>query len=153
MDCYVVSSDPDEDTPGLSYVWNSTSAGDLSETSSTYTVLEADVDVGDTLTCTVTADDLPDSGTATLANTNTITIINSAPVGSASPTLSPSTIYEESDVTCDADLADYTDADGDDIELYYSWTVQDSSGTDQGSTETTNTLDSSELFELSLIHI
>jgi hypothetical protein len=84
---------------------------------------------GDTITCIVTPNDGVQDGSPVSAS---VVVGNTAPV-LADVTLSPSTAYESSTLTCTPGSA--TDVDGDSVSYTYTWTVD---GSDPG--ETTSTL-------------
>jgi hypothetical protein len=122
-------SDDDGDAQGYQYAWYVNSA--LVSGSTDSTLSPSNFEVGDTIYVVVTPDDGEDTGDS--VTSSTITVGNSAPVVE-SVTISPTTAYETSTLTCSVDSA--YDTDGDSISYTYAWNV---SGGTVG--VTSNTLD------------
>ena len=123
-------SDVDSDSDASTYSW--TIAGTEVGTAAT---LSSGYQAGDEVTCTVTAFDGTDSGTAL---SDSVTIENTAPEIS-SVTLSPSTVYTDDTITA---TVSSSDADEDTVSLSYAWYVGGSLVAETGST-----LDGSSYFD------
>jgi len=131
LTCAASATDPDGDTPTLSYAWDN--GGTSLGTGSGLTLSSATAAPGDSITCTATATDA-DGGSAT--GTDSATVINSAP-SVASIAISPSTsVTTSSNLQCSATA---TDPDGETPTLGYTW---DGDGVSLGS-GTSLTLDPS----------
>ncbi len=116
LTCSWSFDDDDGDDDASTVLWkvNGVSAG-------TGRTLSGAFGGGDTVSCTVTANDGEDSGSS---DTDSVTISNTAPT-LASVSLTPTTAYEASTLTCTPGTA--TDADGDTVTYTYSWLVDGSS--------------------------
>ena len=86
---------------------------------------------GDTLQCTVTPTDGTDTGTPVLSSSTTV---GNAPPTIDSATLSPSTAYENSTLTCAP--VNPSDADGDTVSQIYEWYVNNTLISSTGNTLT-----------------
>ena len=143
VECSVSASDADADADQLTYhyAWTSTSEGTILSGfgQDSYDVVKGDVDVGDTLTCTVDIQD-PYGGTDTASAS--VTIDNTPPVLS-SVTLSPATLCENADATCLPGTS--SDADDNDIDFEYGWYVGPSGAGTLFAAETSDTLSSDDI--------
>ncbi|MAA78180.1 MAG: hypothetical protein CL916_02890, partial [Deltaproteobacteria bacterium] len=112
LTCAGTSSDIDGDTVSESYSWRN---GSLEiATGSTIDLNQYTVSPGDTLTCVFDLDD----GTDQYEATQSVVIENNTPV-IHSITISPSTAFNDSTLTCSANASD---ADGDLLNYAYTWT-------------------------------
>ncbi len=109
----VTSSDADGDAVSYTYAWYVDGA--VAGTSATLS--GASFDAGDTVYVVVTPSDGTDTGAA--FTSATATVANTAPV-LASVTLTPTTAYEASTLTCTPSASD---ADGDSVSYTYAWYV------------------------------
>ncbi|MDP2313789.1 MAG: hypothetical protein Q8P41_12850 [Pseudomonadota bacterium] len=114
LTCAPTATDADSDSISYTYAWYVNSAV-VAATSSTLTGTY--FSAGNTVYCRVTPSDASGSGTAMSASA--VTIANTAPVLS-SVTLTPTTAYEASTLTCTASA---TDADGTTPTYTYNWYV------------------------------
>jgi hypothetical protein len=105
------SSDPDGDSISYNYVWsiNGSTAG-------SGVTLSSGFSGGDTVACQVEPTDGTDTGSTVSAS---VSIGNSAP-SVTSVTVSPTTAYEATTLTC---TPSGSDADGDTISWSYAWTI------------------------------
>jgi len=110
-----VATDADGDTVSYSYGWIVDGVA-LSVTTSTLSGTY--FSKGETVVCTVTPNDLYGDGTT--VNSNTVTISNTLPVLSGA-TLTPTSAYEDSTLTCTPGTA--SDLDGDTVSFSYAWYV------------------------------
>jgi hypothetical protein len=107
LTCGASASDPDGDTPAVSYVWSTGATG------ATLRLTDA-MDPGDVLTCTATATD--DMG-ATASGTATATVRNSDPVVTT-VTVTPASGRVGDTLTC---AASASDPDGGSPSVTYAW--------------------------------
>ncbi len=116
LTCSWSFDDDDGDSDASTVLWkvNGVSAG-------TSRTLSGAFGGGDTVSCTVTAYDGEDSGTS---DSDSVTISNTAPT-LASVSLTPTTAYEASTLTCTPGTA--TDVDGDTVSYTYAWSVDGAS--------------------------
>jgi hypothetical protein len=131
LTCVGTATDPDGETPTVTYEWfnGSTSLGSANPLLLNSTIVSS----GDVVDCMATATDTmggTDTATASHTVTNTIPVINSVTV-----TPDPATAGTD-DLTCDVTA---TDADGDAILYTYEWS--DSSGVQQTTTLVSDTSD------------
>jgi hypothetical protein len=122
------ASDPDLDTVTFSYAWT-VNAAPIAPTTSTLN--GSHFSKGDQVVCTVTPSDGIDSGAP--VSSSGVTISNSAP-SVASVSISPSTAYETTTLTCVPGSS--SDIDGDTVIFFFEWRVQ---GVLQGVTASTLT--------------
>lgn len=115
--CGATATDDDGDSVGLTYTWTNASSGAVIASGESYTLTAADTEPGDSLFCTVSADD-GDSGTAT-ADSAPLTVLDTDPVLST-VSVTPSTGNVGDSFSCSATA---TDADEGTPSLSYSWTV------------------------------
>lgn len=109
--CDVVASDIDADSLDYTYEW-SVNGTVQSETSNTFT---GPFVYNEEITCTVTASDV--DGLNATGNAST-TVMNSVPVFDAAASITPSTVYTISALSCSGTA---TDADGNTPTLTYLW--------------------------------
>jgi hypothetical protein len=121
-------ADVDGDTVSYTYAWKVDGATIGATTS---TLSGTSFNHGQTVQCVVTPTDGTNAGTAVASNV--VTVLNTAPVLST-VTLSPSTAYETSTLTCSHATA--VDDDGDSVTYTFRWTVN---GTTIGNTTSTLT--------------
>jgi hypothetical protein len=115
LTCTASASDVDGDTLSFTYAW-SVDGSTISQTSSTLTGTYFARDQA--VFCSVTPSDGSDSGSP--LSSGSVTISNTAPsVGT--PSISPSTAYEGSTLSCVAGAT--SDIDGDSVSLTYAWTI------------------------------
>ncbi len=114
LTCTPTSSDADGDTVSYTYTWY---VGGSAVAATGATLTGTYFEAGDAVYCRVTPNDGTTSGSA--MSSNTVTISNTAPVVS-SVSLTPTTAYEASTLTCTPTA---TDADGDAITYTYAWYV------------------------------
>jgi hypothetical protein len=115
------TTDDDGDAVTYSYDWTVDGSA-VSETGSS--LADSSWAKGQEVQCTVTPNDGTESGTS--VTSNTVTILNSAPV-LASVSLTPTAAFEGDTLTCAEGFS--SDADGDSIAFAYAWTVD---GADPG---------------------
>jgi len=109
-------SDSDGDDQGYVWTWYVNSSEIVGVTTST--LESSNFGVGDTIYAIVTPNDGYEDGAP--VTSSTITVGNSAPVV-ASVSVSPTTAYETSTLSCVVESAD--DTDGDSISYTYAWSV------------------------------
>jgi hypothetical protein len=127
LTCTAAATDADGDAVTFTYAWY-VNASAVAATSSTLTGTY--FARGDSVYCRATPNDGTTSGTA--SSSNTVTIANSTPAMS-SVSLTPSTAYEATTLTCSASGSD---GDGDTLSYAYTWYVNGSSVAASGSTLT-----------------
>ena len=98
------------------YSWTK-SDGTVLSTTDTYTIDIVNTDVGDQLTCTVSASD---SEGESISTSTSVTVENAVPV-IGSVELSPSSLASTDDVSCLVGGID--DIDGDTVSINYTWTI------------------------------
>jgi hypothetical protein len=125
--CTATASDADLENIEIAYEWSN--AGTLIGSTSELLLTTDLVTQGDELTCLV---NVTDSSNSTVSETGTVTIVNSTPT-IQSVVLLPSTPTSQDDITCQASGVE--DADGDEMNLIYSWHVDG-----VASTESSNVL-------------
>lgn len=108
-------SDADGDAAGYLYQWHLNGSAVSGATSSSFAGSHT---AGDTIYCVVTPYDGTDSGSP--VTSNTVTSVNSTPTVSG-VSLSPTTAYETSTLSCIATTT--TDADGDPVTVNWAWYV------------------------------
>jgi hypothetical protein len=118
LTCSPSATDAEGDTISYSYAWYVNGSA-ISATSSTLT--GSSFGRGDSVYCRVTPSDAGGSGTA--MSSSSVTISNTAPT-LTSASLTPTTAYEASTLTCAASGS--SDADGDSVSLSYAWYVNGS---------------------------
>jgi hypothetical protein len=125
--CSPSATDVDGDSVSFSYAWI-VAGSTVAATSSTLTGTYFGRD--EAVSCSVTPSDGSDSGSA--LSSSSVTVSNTAP-SVVAPTISPSTAYEGSTLSCVPGAT--SDIDGDSVSLSYAWTV----GSSTVSTATTLT--------------
>jgi hypothetical protein len=113
--CTPLAVDNDGDSITYAYSWTVNSSA-LSETGSTLT--SSFFDRGDAVYCTVTPSDATDTGAS--MSSSVLTISNAIPE-LASASLTPTSAYEATTLTCAAGTT--SDADGDTVTVSYAWVV------------------------------
>lgn len=126
--CSASFSDANDGALTTSYAWTN-AQGMTVGSSSSYTILASDTDVGEALTCTASA---TDSNGAAVSSSTSIIIENTAPVLSG-VSLSPDPAGTEDTLTCS--VASTSDLDEDAVDVVYQWTVDG-----MASSETSNML-------------
>ena len=116
LTCTAEASDVDStDTPSLSYAW--TAGGVTVSTTATYTIDANETDVGETISCTVTA---TDSQTASTTSVATITVSNTDPtVDTVQISSSSGFLYNDEILTCTANIVDIDEMP----EVSYLWSA------------------------------
>jgi hypothetical protein len=109
-------SDADGDAEGYQYAWYVN--GSLVTGANTATLSSSELVRDDTVYVVVTPDDGTSTGSPVTSSTKTVA--NTVPVATTS-TLSPTTAYEETTLTCTAGAG--SDGDGDAVTWTYAWTV------------------------------
>ena len=122
--CAATASDADLEEVTLGYEW--TNGGTTIGTTSELLLTTDIVSQGDEVQCTISATDESDG---TVTESATVAIVNSPPVIGAIE-LTPSAPTSQDDITCQA--VDVTDADGEDVSLTYSWTIDGATVTEDG---------------------
>ena len=115
LNCSATAFDADLETAVISYSW--TMDGTELGTDSELVLTPETVDRDDEITCTVTATDAfggTDSGSAAVTVENSLPVIDSAE-------MTPSPAYSQESIHCTVNS--FTDMDGDDVVLSYSWTM------------------------------
>jgi hypothetical protein len=115
LTCEATASDADLEDINISYEW--TNGGAAIGSTSELQLTPALVSDGDEIICTVTVTD--ESG-GSASESETVSIINSIPV-IGSVELIPDPVYSQNDILCQAN--DVVDADGEEVTLSYSWTL------------------------------
>ncbi len=118
------TADADGDDVGLSYAWTVNDTV-TAETSSSYT---SELNVGDTITCTVTPSD--DEADGTPVESASVEVTNTAP-SIASVNISPDPAYTNDTLMA---VTTTSDLDGDSVTVSYAWFVDGSPVGDSGST-------------------
>ena len=106
IECVATASDPDGETPALTYAWENLTDTAALGTSASLTLTPATASGGEQIQCTATATD-EDGGEGT--GTGTVTIDNTAPEVDA-VSISPDPAYNNDTLICTATASD---ADGD----------------------------------------
>ena len=122
--CAATASDADLEEVTLVYEW--TNGGTTIGTEAELLLTTDIVSQGDEVQCTVSATDESDG---TVTESATVAIVNSPPVIGAIE-LTPSTPVSQDDITCQA--VDVTDADGEEVSLTYTWTIDGTPITEGG---------------------
>jgi formylglycine-generating enzyme required for sulfatase activity len=115
LTCMVSVSDPDGETPSLSYQWTNDSAGTSMGTGSTLALTPSTCDAGDVITCEVTAID-PTGSTA--SSSASMVVKNSSPLLGEVVIAPSSGILTSYNASCSTTV---TDADGESLLIDYSW--------------------------------
>jgi hypothetical protein len=120
IECAAEATDDDGDSVSVTYAWYV--SGVLSGVTGS-TIDGADFSKGDTVSCRVTA---TAAGASTVADTETATIENTAPVID-SVDLGPTLAFESSNLACSPEASD---ADGDSLSYTYAWIVNGRTASD-----------------------
>ena len=113
--CAPTSSDTDSDTVSYTYAWY---VNGTLKTPTSSTLTGTYFSKGDSVYCKVTPSDGYDAGIA--VSSSAVTVQNTAPSGAVA-TLTPTTAYEATTLTCAGSAA--TDVDGDTVSYAYTWYV------------------------------
>ena len=129
LDCSASVSDIDGDTPSLSYEWRNKTKQTSLGSSAQVTLNDQIIEVGDAISCTITATDT--HGESTTSATK-LELLNSAPYFTQNPAITPATdIKVGMTLTCNAEA---TDDEGTAFSMSYTWKNLDDSSL-LGSTE------------------
>jgi alpha-tubulin suppressor-like RCC1 family protein len=114
LTCLASASDPDGDSPGLSYRWSNASSGVDLGAGQAWIVAAEDCSPGDAIVCEVTAVDPKENRAVASASA---TVLNSTPSVDA-VSISPGSGAVGDTLVCEATG---TDPDGDELSFSYSW--------------------------------